>query len=170
MFSAYSYVASPDGEDVLEKLIVVGNRATVLGLALANIDFMTSKISRTYLEILGRYAYITFPVIGVATAFVVTSNIAGRLRHKSDKYNWIAGGIASGMILGKVKGSIPLGFFSGAAFAFAGGIAKHCWDRGIIFFPVLHNDSFTHHMGLRLVTDYSYTKERPREWKKSIDE
>ena len=170
MLSAYSYITSPDGEDIIEKLMVVGKPATFLALSLASIDVMTSKIPRTYIEIFGRYAYITFPIVGIAAAFVVTSNISGQLRHKNDKYNWIAGGLASGMVFGKWRRSVQAGCLTGAAFAFAGAIAKHCWDQGIKFYPMTHTDPYSHYGGIRQFTDYSFTNDRPHNWKRSANE
>lgn len=39
-----------------------------------------------------RFAFVTLPIVGVASAFVLATNALGSLRKKDDHLNWLAGG------------------------------------------------------------------------------
>lgn len=39
-----------------------------------------------------RFAFVSLPIVGVASAFVLTTNALGSLRKKDDHLNWLAGG------------------------------------------------------------------------------
>lgn len=70
------------------------------GLALATYDVVLYSKPKGVPNILGRYVYITGPMMGIATAFTTVTFAATKLRGKDDGLNYFLGGVAAGGVLG----------------------------------------------------------------------
>lgn len=157
----YKYYDTPKGEDIFKKLWVTGKYAGAAGLAWSTIDVMLYSYPKGYLQTIGRYAYITGPVIGIAATYTITSNIAASLRKKDDTLNYVLGGVAAGCMVGAYRKSIMVGFCSSVAFAVAGIVKKSSIDEGWSFFP----DMSRQYSGVSSRWfDYTLTAERPKNW------
>lgn len=103
------------------------------------------------------------PVLAVAATFVSVSNLLGSIRKKDDEFNWFAGGVSSGIILGKYFKSPRTGFVSSVLFGF-----------GLMGIKVAHlnNYSIRNEYGSIIPEggatahkyDFTLTKERPKNW------
>ncbi|KAL3288621.1 hypothetical protein HHI36_003057 [Cryptolaemus montrouzieri] len=153
----YNYFSKPDGEDVLEKFWCVIKPATVTALALSTIDVMLMSKPQGYGNILARYAFVSFPVIGCTTAFVLTSNAAAAIRKKQDRLNWVLGGAAAGSIIGIWRRRQPLGWFCAGTFGLIGYLRKYAADNN---FPIMPETR--PHYSLRSgAYDFTITKNIP---------
>lgn len=153
----YNYFDTPDGEDITKKLWCVLKPTAMVALAAGTVDVMMHSKPKGYIATLGRYAYISLPVMGIAATFVITTNMAKNIRNKDDYMNWALGGLVSGGILGAVKGSPILGWTSGMAFAMAAMGKKYAVNNKITLIPQGHQAFGT----IRYVRhDYSLTAYR----------
>lgn len=159
----YHYFDTPEGQDVHRKLWVVLKPATLTGVALSTIDVLCFPVYKTYGQILGRYAYYTFPIMGIAGAFVITSNLARNYRNKDDMYNWGAGALASAGLFGAWRRSIRFGCAAALAFTALAMGKKYVLMQGWEFFPERNNQPVFNSLYAPRY-DYSLTKERPRNW------
>lgn len=155
----YDYYKAPDGEEVLEKLTHVLKPATVIGLGLASLDVGLYSHPKTYLHALGRYLYITAPVIGIAGTFVIASNLSGSIRKKDDKLNWIIGGLSSGGVYGAWRKSTAWGLLVGTSFALIAYGLKWSAENNYSVVPPLRPQ----YGGVHIVhQDYTLLQERPK--------
>lgn len=158
----YKYFDTPDGEDLLQKLLVVLKPTALAALGFSTIDVMLYSHPKGYLQTIGRYAYISVPLISMASAFVVTTNMCANIRKKDDKINWVIGACAAGAIFGVWRRSPQMGFAACAAFSGVALIKKEAVQQGYVLFPEPKNRL---HGGAKAVRhDWTLTRERPRNW------
>ncbi|CAH1958225.1 unnamed protein product [Acanthoscelides obtectus] len=79
-------------------------------------DVLLYSHPKGYLETLGRYGYMSFPIIGATTAFVCTTNAAASIRGKDDLLNWFLGGFAAGAMMGVWRRRVMTGWNMGMLF------------------------------------------------------
>lgn len=164
--STYNYYKAPDGEEVLEKLVYIMKPATVIGLGLASLDVGLYSHPKTYTQALGRFAYISAPVLGIAGTFVIASNLSGSIRKKDDNLNWIIGGLSSGGIFGAWRKSTAWGLLVGTAFAMAAFGLKWSAENNYVPFPTL----YTQYGGCHIMKqDFTLIQERPKNWTTGSD-
>lgn len=158
----YKYFDTPDGEDVLQKLVAVLKPTSLVALGLSTIDVMLYSHPKGYLQTLGRYAYISAPILGMATVFVATTNMLTNLRKEDDRVNWMAGGAAAGAVVGVWRKSPQIGFAAAAAFAGVAAGKKFCVQNGYEMFP---EPKHRVHGTLKSIrNDWSLIKDRPGNW------
>ncbi|KAK9882773.1 hypothetical protein WA026_019020 [Henosepilachna vigintioctopunctata] len=131
----YDYFSKPDGEEVLQKFWCAIKPATTAALTLSTIDVLLKSKPQGYGNIIARYAFISFPVIGCTTAFVLTSNAAAALRNKQDRLNWVLGGFAAGGVIGVWRRKPHIGLLSGIALGLLAYGKKYAVDVGYVMFP-----------------------------------
>ncbi|XP_045466567.1 uncharacterized protein LOC123675263 [Harmonia axyridis] len=154
----YDYFAKPDGEDIPQKLWYTLQPAVAAALSLSTIDVMLMSKPKGYVNILMRYAYVSFPVIGCTAAFVLTSNFVGALRKESDRVNWAVGGAAAGGVVGIWSRKPSTGCLCAIAFGFLGALRKFAADNNIVINPT---DSRAHFSLRSGGYDYTLAKEIP---------
>lgn len=81
----YKYYDYPDGEDAFGKMVATNKYAAAVGLAWSTMDVNLLSKPRGYIPTIGRFAYNTGPIMGMATAFTLTTFAATNIRGKDDK-------------------------------------------------------------------------------------
>lgn len=159
----YRYFDTPEGQDIFKKLWVVIRPATLTGIAVSTVDVLCLPKNRSYLGIIGRYAFFTLPLVGLVSAFVITSNLAVTYRQKNDTWNWVAGALASGGVAGAWRGNMQFGSTACIAFTIVAALYKYGVDNGYEVLPRKNNHAiFASLHGPRY--DFTLTEERPRNW------
>lgn len=153
-----NYFDSPDGNDLLDKLWYVLKPTALSGLFISTADVMLYSRPVGYMATLGRYAYITIPLLGMSTAFVLTTNTLANIREKDDKINWALGACAAGMVFGKWRNSTVAGSFACVAFSAAAVLKKHAiqnnWELIPRNKPLAHGGLWAVKHDYSLVRDY----------------
>ncbi|XP_017868826.1 PREDICTED: NADH dehydrogenase [ubiquinone] 1 alpha subcomplex subunit 11 [Drosophila arizonae] len=162
------YYDYPDGEDAFGKIVATNRYAIAAGLAWSTFDVLTLTKPQGYIPTLGRFAYNTGPLMGMATAFTVTTLAATNIRGKDDKLNYLIGGFAAGGVFGAWKHNHVAGLVTGLFLGIAGVIKKMSIEQGWEFFP----DSPTHQYGGVNIAknDYTLMADRPRNWTTEAEE
>lgn len=154
----YQYFDTPNGEDIGKKLWCALKPATTLAIVAGTVDVLMYSKPKGYLAALGRYAWISIPILGVTTAFVLTTNLSKIYRKEEDYWNWALGGFGAGGVVGVYTGRATSGWLWGATFATAAMIKKYAVDNNIIMIPqgkqALGTIRYVRH-------DYSLTSYRP---------
>ncbi|KAH8355124.1 hypothetical protein KR093_006420 [Drosophila rubida] len=161
-FLRSEYYDHPDGEDAFGKIVATNRHAIVAGLAWSTVDVLTLSKPRGYIPTIGRFAYNTGPLMGMATAFTLTTLAATNLRGKDDKLNYLAGGFAAGGVFGAWRHSHVAGLVAGLFLGIAGVLKKMSVEQGWEFFPDPPTRQFG---GLNIAqNDYTIMAERPKNW------
>lgn len=158
----YSYFDTPDGQDVWDKFLAVIKPTALVALGISTADVMLYSHPKGYLQTLGRYAYITAPILGAATVFVVTTNVLTNLRNQDDKLNWAAGGAAAGSVIGVWRRSPQIGFAAAGFLSLLAAGKKYAVQNNYTIIPEKRNVA---HGGAKAVRhDWTLMSERPRNW------
>ncbi|XP_022920768.1 uncharacterized protein [Onthophagus taurus] len=158
----YRYFDTPDGEDLFKKLWLVAKPAFFTGIFLSTADVLCFEKHKSYTQVAGRYAFITLPLVGIASTFVITSNLAAQQRKKDDIWNWGLGGAVSGGLVGAWRRSAVAGFSAAAGLAFLAIVRKDLHERGWELVP---ENIVRMHGGVQVAKmDWTLMKERPRNW------
>ncbi|VEN52141.1 unnamed protein product [Callosobruchus maculatus] len=157
----YRYFDTPDGQDTFKKLWAVMKPAIPTTFFIGTADVLLHSHPKGYMETLGRYGYIAFPIIGASTVFVCTTNIAASVRNKDDKINWFLGGFAAGAMMGVWRKRAMTGWNMGMLFGFLAVMRKHAQENGWNITPP--DDTPIATRGIWEV-DWTLTAERPRNW------
>ena len=78
------YYDCPEGEDAFGKMMATNRYAITTGLIYSTYDVLMISKPQGYIKAIGRYAYFTGPLIGIASAFTMTTFAATKLRGKDD--------------------------------------------------------------------------------------
>lgn len=131
----YKYYDSPEGKDILLKTITTGKYAALTGLIFGTYDVLMYSRTQGIVNTVGRYGYIIGPLVGMATAFTVTSNVAANVRGKNDKLNYFLGGVMAGAVYSAWQRAgvlaVPAAMILGAAAV----VKKTAVDAGVTIFP-----------------------------------
>lgn len=79
-----SYYDHPEGENLFSKLVATNKLVIFPGLFLGWCDVNLKSHVTGYQLVCGRLGYWTYPFVGAATFFTVTTYAATRLRKKDD--------------------------------------------------------------------------------------
>lgn len=131
----YNYYESPEGKNVAMKTYALGRYAVAAGLIMGTSDVLMYSHAKGFVPMASRYLYHTGPLLGMAAAFTVTSNVACNIRNRDDQFNYALGGLAAGAIYGMWQktaiGGLPVALFlAGCAM-----VKKVAIDEGWILFP-----------------------------------
>lgn len=110
------YYDKPEGQDAFGKMVATNRYAAVFGLTMSAYDVLMVSKPSGYAATLGRFAYITGPCIGMATAFTMTTLATTKLRGKCDTLNYVAGALASASVFGAWRRSVVAGCTAGLVF------------------------------------------------------
>ncbi|KAH8257945.1 hypothetical protein KR038_003357 [Drosophila bunnanda] len=161
-FLRSKYYDHPDGEDAFGKIVATNKYAVSAGLAWSMFDVLTLSKPRGYVPTLGRFAYNTGPLMGMATAFTLTTLAATNARGKDDKINYLLGGFAAGGVFGAWKHNHVAGLCAGLFLGIAGVIKKMSVEQGWEFFP---DTPLKQYGGLNIAeNDWTIMADRPRNW------
>lgn len=141
----YKYFDTPDGEDIGKKLWYVMKPTVLSAVYLSVGDILANSRPKGYPAIMGRFAYISLPLIGMSTAFVITKNLLTNIRGKSDKVNWVAGACAAGSILGAWWKSTPAGFAACVSFSALAALKKDSVDNNYVLLPMVRVTQWGNH-------------------------
>lgn len=132
---SYKYYDSPEGDDILLKTISTSKYAVMTGLVMGSYDVLMYTKPIGFFNTLRRYAYFVGPLVGMATAFTVTSNVAKNFRRKNDKLNYFLGGAMAGSIYSAWQKAPVLAVPAMVILGTAAMIKKTGVDAGYTFFP-----------------------------------
>ncbi|XP_001361907.2 NADH dehydrogenase [ubiquinone] 1 alpha subcomplex subunit 11 [Drosophila pseudoobscura] len=156
------YYDHPEGEDAFGKTVATNKYAVAAGLAWSTVDVLTLAKPKGYLPTLGRFAYNTGPLMGMATAFTLTTLAATNARGKDDKINYLLGGFAAGGVFGAWKHNHVAGLCAGLFLGIAGVIKKMSIEQGWEFFPDTPTKQYG---GLNIAqNDWTIMADRPKGW------
>ncbi|XP_053614628.1 NADH dehydrogenase [ubiquinone] 1 alpha subcomplex subunit 11 [Plodia interpunctella] len=140
---SYKYYDSPEGQDIFKKTFVTSKYAAITGLTAASFDVLMYSHPKGFVNTIGRYAWFIGPMVGMAAAFTVTTNVAQNIRGKNDKINYFLGGVAAGSVFGawqrNATVAVPLSVLLGVAAV----IKKTGVDEGWTFFPEISHATKT---------------------------
>lgn len=131
----YRYYDSPEGKDIFLKTVTTSKYAALAGLVYGSYDVLMYSRTVGILNTVGRYGFIIGPLVGMATAFTVTSNVATNIRGKNDKLNYFLGGIVAGSIFSAWQKAPVLAVPAAMALGAAAVVKKTAVDAGYTFFP-----------------------------------
>ncbi|CAG9795943.1 unnamed protein product [Diatraea saccharalis] len=131
----YKYYDTPEGQDIFKKVFVTSKYAALAGLGAASFDVLMYSHPQGILNTTGRIMWYIGPLVGMATAFTVTTNVAQNIRGKNDKINYFLGGLAAGSVFGAWQRSITIGVPAGIILGAAAIIKKTGIDEGWRFVP-----------------------------------
>lgn len=158
----YRYFDTPDGQDVVQKLWFVLKPTFYTAIGFSTCDVLLRSYPKTYSQLIGRYLYITGPMLAISSTFVIVTNLAASIRKKEDDVlNWAIGGYAAGGIYGVWRKSTPTGLLVGTAFALIAMGKKLAVQNNYTLFPPF---SPMHNGPLVGRYDYTLTKERPKNY------
>lgn len=156
------YYDHPDGEDAFGKIVATNKYALSAGLAWSMFDVLTLTKPQGYGPTLGRFAYNTGPLMGMATAFTLTTLTATNVRGKDDKFNYFLGGFAAGGVFGAWKHNHVAGLCAGLFLGIAGVIKKMSVEQGWEFFP---DTPLRQYGGLNIASnDWTIMPDPPKNW------
>ncbi|XP_049877446.1 NADH dehydrogenase [ubiquinone] 1 alpha subcomplex subunit 11 [Pectinophora gossypiella] len=132
---SYKYYDTPEGHDIYKKTFVASKYAALSGLTLASWDVLMFSHPKGFAQTVGRYGFFMGPMVGMAAAFTVTTNVAQNIRGKNDKINYFLGGVAAGSIFGTWLRSVTVAVPACLLLGFAAIVKKSAVDEGWVFFP-----------------------------------
>ncbi|KOB75491.1 Mitochondrial NADH:ubiquinone oxidoreductase B14.7 subunit [Operophtera brumata] len=133
----YRYYDSPEGKDILLKTVATNKYAALAGLVYGSYDVLMYSRTVGVVNTVARYGFIIGPLVGMATAFTVTSNVAVNIRGKNDGLNYFMGGIVAGSIFSAWMKAPVLAVPAAMALGAAAVVKKTAIDAGYTFFPEL---------------------------------
>nr|XP_022903535.1 uncharacterized protein LOC111415886 [Onthophagus taurus] len=155
----YSYFDEPDGEEILKKWLIFMKPAVVTTIMVSATDILTSKKSLTYTQVFRRIGHLATPIIGGATAFVLVTNLAAKVRGGGDKTSWFLGGASAGLLFGTWWGTGVAAISSTAALGLACLIRKDLLERGWDLLPGIPVRAYGGYFAYR--HDWTLTKHIP---------
>lgn len=167
-FPGYRYYDTPDGEDCLKKLVAINKLALFLGVSASTLDVVMYSKPMNFSSFAARYAYITFPVMAVASTFSVTSCLLTTYRGDKDTHNYFAGGFAAGCVAGAIARNGILGTTCAVLFGSVAYVRKSCDLAGLSWSGTMPPHNLGNIWAIKL--NHSMYEEKPRGWKKSADE
>lgn len=139
----YKYYDTPEGQDIFLKTLATSKYAAVAGITAATFDILMYSHPKGFVNTAGRMMYIVGPLVGMASAFAVTTNAAQNFRGKNDKINYFLGGaVAGGIFSAWIRSGIiavPAAIVLGTAAV----IKKTAVDEHWTFFPESHQATKT---------------------------
>uniref|UniRef100_G3CJT7 NADH dehydrogenase [ubiquinone] 1 alpha subcomplex subunit 11 n=1 Tax=Dipetalogaster maximus TaxID=72496 RepID=G3CJT7_DIPMA len=166
----YHYYDTPEGQDCDKKLWYVTKNSAMYGMFASAIDILMYSHPKGYLPTLGRFAYITFPFMGMGAAFVVTTCMATNMRKKDDVWNYFLGGTAVGAVMGAWKRSLRIGTYGSLALGLFFLITKDCIENGRTTFSMEGWEPQKHGNIWSVKRDFTILADPGRTWKTSHDE
>ncbi|XP_054738426.1 NADH dehydrogenase [ubiquinone] 1 alpha subcomplex subunit 11 [Anastrepha obliqua] len=140
-FLKSQYYDYPEGQDAFGKIVATNKYAASVGLAWSTCDVLMLSKPQGYLPTLGRFAYNTGPMMGMATAFTLATLVSTNVRGKDDKLNYFIGGVAAGAVYGAWRRNHVAGLVAGFFFGIAGAVKKLSKQEGWEFFPPIKHQS-----------------------------
>ncbi|GAB0094631.1 NADH dehydrogenase [Sergentomyia squamirostris] len=129
------YYKYPDGEDAFGKMLVANTYAGLSGLVISTYDVVMLSKPKGIGNIMAKYLYNTGPLMGMASAFVMGSYTATKLRGKDDSWNYAIGGALAGGVYGAWKRSAVSGNVAGIFLALGAVLKKWSLQEGWTFIP-----------------------------------
>ncbi|KAJ2948802.1 hypothetical protein O0L34_g8060 [Tuta absoluta] len=132
---SYKYYDTPEGQDIYKKTFVMSKYAAASGFALGTFDVLMFSHPKGIAGTVGRYGFFIGPLVGMAAAFTVTTNVLQNYRGKNDKINYAIGGAVAGTIASAWLRSGVLAVPAAALFAACAVIKKTGIEEGWTFMP-----------------------------------
>ncbi|XP_030037310.2 NADH dehydrogenase [ubiquinone] 1 alpha subcomplex subunit 11 [Manduca sexta] len=133
----YKYYDTPEGHDIYKKTFVTSKYAFLTGLAAGSADVLMYSRPKGFVNTAGRMFYIIGPLVGMATAFTVTTNVAQNYRGKNDKLNYFMGGAAAGCVFSAWMKTGAVALPAALVLGTAAVVKKMAIDSGTEFFPTV---------------------------------
>lgn len=165
----YTYYDSPDGHDLIKKLLYTNKHVSVIGFGLATSEIILISKPFGYMNTLYRWAIIIFvlrscaclllaliplfffvfrfrrygqlmlPAYAAATTFCIVTHASTRVRGKDDELNYAIGGFCAGAIIGPLIKHNMVGFLAGVFCAVAGAVKKNTRLNNVKLIPPFHD-------------------------------
>ncbi|CAH0401132.1 unnamed protein product [Chilo suppressalis] len=132
---SYKYYDSPEGHDIYKKAFVTSKYAALSGFGAATFDVLMYSHPKGIINTAGRYLWYLGPLVGMASAFSVTANVAQNIRGKNDKLNYFLGGVAAGSVYGAWQRSLTAGVPVAVVLGAIAVVKKTGIDEGWTFIP-----------------------------------
>lgn len=131
----YKYYDTPEGHDIFLKTFVTSKYAALTGLGAATFDVLMFSHPKGIVNTAGRFMWYIGPLVGMAAAFSVTTNVAQNIRGKNDKVNYFLGGASAGAIFGAWQKSGTIGVPMAVVLGLVAVIKKTAIDEGWELMP-----------------------------------
>ncbi|XP_019879876.1 uncharacterized protein LOC109607855 [Aethina tumida] len=132
----YKYFDTPDGEDVFKKLLCVLKPTFLTAFGVSTADVLLYSHPKGYAKILSRYAFIGLPIVGIASTFVLATNMCANIRKQDGMINWFVGGAAAGSLVGVWARRPMMGFNAAIALGILGAMRKNAdQNKWHVFYP-----------------------------------
>lgn len=164
--SPIKYYEKPEGVDIFEKWWNVMKATSFVAASASAADLVLYSRPTKYLPALGRIAFISLPIMGIASTFVLVANGAASFRKKDDVFNWGLAGAAVGSLMGVWTRKRIVGLNCAVVFSLLAMIKKDCDIHGYDWFPPPENVSFSFGNATSAHHDWTLTGEGKRGWVK----
>ncbi|VVC93368.1 unnamed protein product [Leptidea sinapis] len=131
----YKYYDTPEGQDIFKKVIVTSKYGVCAGLPIASFDVLLYSHPKGVFQTALRYGTYLGPLVGMATAFTLTANMACNIRGKNDELNYFMGGAAAGALFSVCRRSPILAPPAMIALGAIAVVKKLAIDYDYVFFP-----------------------------------
>ncbi|XP_059059684.1 uncharacterized protein LOC131852946 [Achroia grisella] len=131
----YRYYDTPDGCDILKKVMVTSRYGIITGLIMSTYDVMMYSHAVGFGPILKRYMYHTVPLGLIGATFAAVANGVQKARDVDDVWNYFIGGFSCGPIVAAYLGSKHAVLLGGLALGVIGMIKKDSIDNCYELFP-----------------------------------
>lgn len=139
----YKYYDTPEGQDIFLKTFVTSKYATITGLGAGTFDVLMFSHPQGVLNTAGRFMWWCGPLVGMATAFTVTTNVSQNIRGKNDKINYFLGGVAAGAVFGAWQKTITAAVPLAVCLGLVAVVKKTGIDEGWEFMPIAPHSTKT---------------------------
>ncbi|CAB3219755.1 unnamed protein product [Arctia plantaginis] len=139
----YKYTDTPDGQDIFMKTVAASKYAALAGVAMSTFDVLMYSHPKGITGTVGRFAWYIGPLVGMASAFTVTANVARNVRGADDKFNYFLGGAAAGSIFSAWQRAPIIAVPAMVILGLAGIVKKTSMQEKWEFFPDVHQATKT---------------------------
>lgn len=129
------YYDSKDGEEIFSKWWNIVKCTSVVACGVTAFDLVLYSQPKGYVQALSRFAFVGLPLVGLASAFVLVSNLSGSVRKKDDRFNWALGGATTGALCGVWTKRPIVGLNMAIGLGLLALIKKDCLLEGYDWFP-----------------------------------
>lgn len=157
----YQYYDTPDGQDVALKTFVLSKYGVATGFIVGTMDVLMYSHPKGIFNTAARYMYFTGPLVGMSTAFVVTSSVAQKLRGKDDIFNYFLGGAMAGCIVSAWQKSPLVALPAAIVLGCFGMVKKAAVDGGYELFPTPPHST----IGVHARNDWTILGDLPKTFK-----
>ncbi|VVC24731.1 Hypothetical protein CINCED_3A002063 [Cinara cedri] len=161
----YTYYDTPDGHDLVKKLIYTNKQVSIIGFGLATSEIILISKPFGYLNTLYRYSQLMTPMFAATSTFCIVTHLATNIRGKDDEKNYAIGGFCAGAIVGPIIKNNVIGFVAAVTCAVIGIIKKNSKVHNYELLPTFPESRKAIHGDFRSVyRNWTLYEQRPKGW------